>query len=187
MHTTPRDITRNHRSQSRTITNDKRSRSMPGFPHNARLLAAGIAAALSVCAGAPSAFALKPWTLVEDGYPEAAGQFELETTFETNWHTQEDHGFREFALENELEYGFNQQFTLRAKIANVYEDSQDFEGLHFDAAGIEAQYYFTDPNTSSLGVSVIGSAEVGERGLFAGEAFLVLQKDFERFIFAYNL
>jgi hypothetical protein len=144
------------------------------------------AAGAAAWAGRP-AYALKPWALVEDGYPEPKGQLELENTFEADFHARSEPRFREFSLENELEYGLTDQFDLRAKISNVYTDSAEFEGLHFDAGGIEAQYYFTDPNTAPIGVSLIGALEMGERGLGSAEGFLVLQKDFDKFVLAYNL
>ena len=90
-------------------------------------------------------------------------------------------------MEHEVEYGFSEQLTLRVKGSYVYTDSHDFKGLHFDAGGVEGQYFFTNPNTDPLGISVIGSALITEREGFASEDFLVLQKDFDKFIVGYNL
>ena len=146
-----------------------------------------LCALLAALAVASPAWAIKPYTLVEDGYPEATGQLELENTFEFNWHARNETGFKEFTGEHELEYGFSPQLTLRAKGSYVYTDSADVEGFHFDAAGVEAQYYFTNPNTDPIGVSVIGAVEAHEREGAAAEAFLVLQKDFDRWTVTYNL
>src|SRR5438270_319528 len=67
-------------------------------------------------------------------------------------------------------------------------DSADFRGLHFGDGGVEAQYYFTNPSTDPLGISIIVSARFSERGGFSTEDFLVLQKDFgSKWIVAYNL
>jgi len=112
----------------------------------------GTAASLLLLAVvAPPASAIKPFTLVEDGYPEAKGQLELENTFELTFHPREEHSFKELVGEHELEYGLAQDFTLRVKGSYVYTDSHDFTGLHFDAAGVEGQYYFTNPNTDPIG------------------------------------
>jgi hypothetical protein len=147
-----------------------------------------IAAALAACTFASrSAYAVKPYTLVEDGYPEVVGTRELENTFESLWHSRDEHHFKEFSMEHELEFQPAEKFALRFKAAYVYEDNADFEGLHFDDGGVEFQYYFTNPNIDPIGISVIGAAAVGERGFGAFEAFLVLQKDWDKFTLTYNL
>src|SRR4051812_42264498 len=147
-----------------------------------------IAAALATCALlSRPAMAIKPYTLVEDGYPEVKGTVELENTFETFWHSRDDHDQKSFSLEHELEFQPTEKLSLRLKGAYVYEENADFTGLHFDDGGVEFQYYFTNPNTDPIGVSVIGAALAGERGFGAFEAFLVLQKDWDKFTLTYNL
>jgi len=138
-----------------------------------------------ILASAP-AWAIKPYTLVEDGYPDPVGQLELESTFESDFHTHDDSGFKQFSMENELEYQLTEQLALRVKAAYFYEDSAENTGMHFDAAGVEAQYFFTNSNTDPLGISVIVAAEAGEQTLNF-EGFLVLQRDWSRFTATYNL
>src|SRR5262249_46937787 len=104
----------------------KYQRCLTGFP----------AVCLILCA-APAAHAIEPVTLVADGYPERVGQLELENTFVAALHTPDDHRFQNYSMENELEYGIVENFTLRGKIAYFYEDSRELDGFHFDAAGIE--------------------------------------------------
>jgi hypothetical protein len=145
-----------------------------------------IAFTIVLFAAATPALAIKPYTLVEDGYPDPVHQLELENTFESDFHTHDDSGFKQFSLENELEYQVNEQFNLRVKAAYFYEDSDENTGMHFDAAGIEAQYYFTNSNVDPLGVSVIVAAEAGEQTLNF-ESFLVLQKDWDHWTATYNL
>ena len=130
--------------------------------------------------------AIKPYTLVEDGYTDPLHSLELENTFGFDFHTREDSGFKQFSAEHELEYMMTENFQLRLKGSYFYEDSKENTGLHFDSAGIEGQYYFTNSNTDPLGVSVIVSAEAGEQTLdFAG--ILILQKDFAHWAVTYNL
>jgi hypothetical protein len=131
-------------------------------------------------------FAIRPFTLVEDGYPEARGQLELENTLGFSFHTPADHGFSQWSMENELEYGASENFTLRVKGSYFYQHSDENTGMHFDAAGIEGQYFFLNPNTDSIGLSLIGSAEFGERSATL-EVVFVAQKDFAKWIVAYNL
>jgi hypothetical protein len=135
---------------------------------------------------APSALAIKPYTLVEDGYPDPVGSLELENTFESDFRTSQDHGFKQFSMENELEYQLNEKLELRIKGAYFYEDSKENIGMHFDAAGVEAQYYFANSNVDPLGVSVIVAAEAGEQTLDF-KTFLVLQKDWAKWTATYNL
>jgi len=141
---------------------------------------------LSLFAASP-AFAIRPYTLLEDGYPEAQGQLELENSVEVTWHAKNEQGFKSYGVEHELEYGLTNQLTVRVAGAYTYEESSEFNGLHFDDFTLEGQYYFTNPNTDAIGVSIIGAIAFGEREAFSGEAFLVLQKDFEKWIVAYNL
>ena len=148
-----------------------------------RYLSAVLAATLAAVAS--PAFAIKPMAQVEDGYPEP-GLVESENTFTLDHKTHPDHGFSQYSMENELEWGVNENFTLRVKGAYFYVDSKDETGLKFDQAGIEAQYYFSNPNTDSIGISVIGSVLSGDNSL-ATEDFLVIQKDFQKWIVAYNL
>ena len=145
-----------------------------------------IALLFVVLAAATPALAIKPYTLVEDGYADPVGQLELENTFESDFHTREDSGFKQFSMENELEYQLNEQLELRVKAAYFYEDSSENTGMHFDAAGVEAQYYFSNSNTDLLGVSLIVAAEAGEQTLNL-ESVLVLQKDWDRWTATYNL
>jgi hypothetical protein len=149
---------------------------------------AALASALLVlpCLSQTTAWAIKPYTLVEDGYPDPLHQLELENTFEFTFHTREDSSFKQIAVEHELEYQLTEQFELRVKGAYFYENSAETSGMHFDSAGVEGQYYFTNSNIDPLGVSVIVAAEAGEQTINF-ESFLVLQKDFEHFTVTYNL
>ncbi len=150
-----------------------------------RALAWGVVVA-AVALAAPWAMAIKPMAEVEDGYPEAPGQLESENTFTLDHKTPQDHGFNQYSMENELEYGVSYDLTLRVKGAYFYVDSKEETGLKFDSAGVEAQYYFSNPNTDAVGVSVIGSLLSGDNSI-SSENFLVVQKDTKNWIFAYNL
>jgi len=85
----------------------------------------------------PPALAIKPYTLVEDGYTDPLHSLELENTFGFDFHTREDSGFKQFSAEHELEYMMTENFQLRLKGSYFYEDSKENTGLHFDSAGIE--------------------------------------------------
>jgi hypothetical protein len=146
-------------------------------------LLASFAAALATT---ESARAIKPFSLLESGYPERFGQLELENSFSAAYRTREDHNFQNYSLENELEYGIADNFTLRGKVSYFYEDTTEHTGMRFDAAGVEGQIFFTNPNIDWVGISWISAFEIGESTL-TNENFLVVQKDTDRWILAYNL
>jgi hypothetical protein len=143
-----------------------------------------LALVASLCA-ANRAWAIKPFTLVEDGYPERVGQLESENTFNAAWRTPADHSFQNYAMENELEYGLVENFTLRGKVSYFYQSSDEFTGFHFDTGAVAGQVFFSNPNTDAIGISVIASFGIGEH-LLTAEQFLVVQKDTDHWILGYN-
>jgi hypothetical protein len=149
------------------------------------IVAAALAAAGALVS--QSAYAVQPFTLVKDAYPEPVGQWELELSQDAFWHPKEDHDAREFGTEFELERGINDKLALSVFAEVSYQDNADKEGLAFEQGGIGGQYIFASPATESLGVGLIGEIGFGERGDLSGELFLALQKDTDKWIFAYNL
>jgi hypothetical protein len=129
--------------------------------------------------------AIRPFTLVEDGYSEAVGQLELENTVEADFSPRSDSRAKSFGVEHELEYGLLENFTLRLKGSYVYEDSSQREGLRFDSFGVEGQLFFSNPNLDPVGLSVIAAVEAGEGSLTLNTIF-VAQKDFDKWVVAYN-
>src|SRR5205814_8631714 len=119
-------------------------------------------------------------------YPEGKGVLELENTLTIGYHTPAEHNFQNYAFENELEYGVADNFTLRLKGEYFYQDSRDGTGLHFDGAGVEAQYFFTNPAIDPIGISLLGAFSVGESHL-SYEGFLVMQKDWDKWTAGYEL
>jgi len=147
-----------------------------------------IAAALAACAlVGRSSYAVEPFTLVHDAYPEPVGQWELEFTQDAFWHPKEDHNAREYGTEFELERGITEKLALSVFGEISYQDNAEKEGLGFEQAGIGGQYIFASPATEPLGIGLIAEIGFGERGNMSGQAFLVLQKDTDKWIFAYNI
>lgn len=135
---------------------------------------------------ASQALAINPFSLIEDGYPEGKGVLELENTLDFDYHLGSDHSFKQYTVEHEFEYGYDENLTLRVAGSYYYEDSADNKGMHFDTFKLEGQYYFTNPNTDDVGLSVLGAVELGEHTLsFTGIG--VIQKDWEKWTVAANL
>jgi hypothetical protein len=147
-----------------------------------------IAAALAACAlVGRSSYAVEPFTLVHDAYPEPVGQWELEISQDVFWHPKEDHNAKEFGTEFELERGITDKLALHVSAELSYQDNAEKEGLSFEQLAIGGQYIFASPATEPLGVGLIGEVGVGERGNMSGYLFLALQKDTDKWILAYNL
>ena len=145
-----------------------------------------IVAALALATVSAPAWAIKPFTLLEDGYPEVFKQLELENTFTYGFHTPTEHAFGDLNIENELEYGLSERFTFRVKGSYDYISSAETTGMKFDAVAVEGQYFFTNPNTDKLGLSLLGAIESGDNS-YGAEAIFIAQKDFDKWVIAYNL
>jgi hypothetical protein len=129
----------------------------------------------------------RPFTLVEDAYPEGKGIWELENTFAYDHRTHHDNGFNAFSMEHEIEYGIAENVDLKVPISYSYTSSSD-EGDHFRFGdiGFEPVIYFSSPSTDPIGVSLQTEVAVGESTLsFA--TLLVLQKDIGDWVIAYNI
>jgi hypothetical protein len=143
--------------------------------------------ALAALGVASPALAVNPFTLVDDGYPFAVHQLEYENTLNVQHAVSGDSRYLLIGNESELEYGLTENIVVTAVGGLYHERANDpTEGTHFDQGGLQVQYFFTNPNTDAIGVSVIATALFGET-TFASENSLVLQKDFEKWIVAYNL
>ena len=124
--------------------------------------------------------------MVEDTYPEGKGAFELENTFSYGHRTRSDHGFNGLEVEHEFEVGLANNFDLKVPVAYHYTDSREENGVHFDSAAIQADFYLTNSNIDPVGIALFAEAGVGEHSLSFSQT-LVLQKDFDRWVVAYNL
>src|SRR3982750_450116 len=92
-----------------------------------------IAAALAACAlVGRSSYAVEPFTLVHDAYPEPVGQGELEFKQAAFWHPKEDHNPREYGTEFELERGITDKLALSVFGEISYQDNAEKEGLGFE-------------------------------------------------------
>ena len=132
-------------------------------------------------------FAINPFTLVEDGYPEGKGVAEFENTFEFDYHLGSDHAYKNISAEHEIEYGFSDDLVLRIAGSYFYEDAKDSSaGMHFDVFKLEGQYYFSNPNIDQIGISTIGAVEIGEHALSL-TGIAIFQKDWEKWTVNYNL
>jgi hypothetical protein len=128
----------------------------------------------------------RPFTMVEDTYPEGKGAFEIENTVEYGHRTHRDHGLNTFDFEHELEFGLADNFDLKIPIAYHYEDTANGSGFGFDDIGIQGDVYLTNSFTDPVGVALMGEVNVGE-DVLGLELTLVLQKDFGNWVVAYNL
>jgi len=129
----------------------------------------------------------RPFTFVEDTYPETKGEVEYEQWFTWQTHTNQDHGFDRFDFRHEFEFGITDNFDLSLYVPNWhYEDSAVRKGAHFDSVGVEGILYLSNPVTDFLGSALYGEINIGDEEI-EYEFKLLLQKDVGNWTFAYNL
>ncbi len=128
-----------------------------------------------------------------------AGDRKFTYTYEANtapkgtWELEQWATFRDsddsqsFRFRTELEYGVTENLQLGFYLSDWrYTKLDDGSSkAKWDAAGVEAIYRLTDPNTSAIGSALYGEVLVGP-GLLELEAKLLLQKNFGPLTVAYN-
>jgi hypothetical protein len=146
--------------------------------------------ALALCLTGSATFALadaRPFTFTYDTYAVGKGGFEYEQWGEWQTHKPGEHGFDRFVFRHEFEFGLADNFDLAVYLPTWhYEDSKELKGTRFDSVDVEAIVYLANPRKDFMGVGLYVETHVGEDELgFEGK--LLLQKDWGRWVFAYNL
>ncbi len=117
----------------------------------------------------------------------AKGSFELENwvTWET-WRGGGDNS-NLWKFRHEIEYGITDRLQLGVYVANwtLAYDAMHRGSTRYESAAAELIYRLTDPRTDALGSAVYLEVEAGH-DLFALEGKLLLQKNFGKWIVAWN-
>ena len=117
-----------------------------------------------------------------------AGAMELETW--ATWKSQQadSPGTDTFDIRHEFEFGVTDRLQLALYFADwTYErPGNGKSGSDFSDVAVEAIYNLTDPNTTPFGSAVYGEIK-GSDDFIELEAKLLLQKNFGRWIFVYNV
>ncbi|HEX8913382.1 MAG TPA: hypothetical protein VF796_13560 [Humisphaera sp.] len=129
----------------------------------------------------------RPFTFTYDTYAVGKGGFEYEQWAEWQTHKPGEHGYDRFDFRHEFEFGITDYFDLAIYLPSWhYEDSKELKGTKFDSVDIEAIVYLSNPRKDPLGVGLYAETKIGEDELEL-EFKLLLQKDWGKWVFAYNL
>src|SRR6266550_1004478 len=129
----------------------------------------------------------RPFTFTYDAYPIGKGAAEYEQSMTFNAHKSSEHGFSQFEFLHELEYGISDDLDLGLYFLRwKYEDSSENSGTQYDGGAVEFIYTILNPAKDHWGLALYAEFAVAENELEFEQKILV-QKDFGKWIFAYNL
>ena len=128
------------------------------------------------------------FTYVYEATTAAPKTFEFETWVTWKTSPEEERRFNAVDFRHEIEFGVTDHLQLALYVADwgYTEDPLANEhGFKYQDSAIEAIYNLTNPTTDLLGSAVYGEARGGPEELEL-ESKVILQKNIDRFVFAYN-
>jgi hypothetical protein len=129
----------------------------------------------------------RPFTFTYDAYPIGKGGVEYEQWVTFNTHKASEHGFGEWEILHELEYGLADDLDVEFYFLRwKYEDSNEETGTKYDGGAVEFIYTILNPAKDHWGLAVYAEFAAAENEL-EFEQKLIVQKDVGKWIFAYNL
>jgi hypothetical protein len=144
-------------------------------------------AVLLVAASTPAPADPRPFTYTYDLYPEGKGNWELEQWVTWRQGPSAAPGDDRYEFREEVEIGVSDSFDLSVYLASwSIQKTEDGSVTRLDTVGLEGIVYLTSPSTAPLGVGLYFEVAAGPNEI-ALEPKLLLQKDVDRWTFAYNL
>jgi hypothetical protein len=126
------------------------------------------------------------FTFVYEATTSAPGSIELENWVTWQTHTPDDGDFDRVDFRHELEFGITPRLQAAVYIADwFYEGDRDQSGFGYKASALELIYNLSNPVIDPIGFSVYEEIKAGDR-LFELESKVIAQKNFGRWIAAYN-
>jgi hypothetical protein len=128
------------------------------------------------------------FTYVYEATPSAPGAMESENWVTWGTSMREDRRFNEVNFRHEIEIGVTDHFQAGLYFADwsyLESPAQNQHGFSYDSLAIELIYNLSNPTTDFLGAAVYQEIRGGPE-IFELESKLILQKNVERFVFAYN-
>lgn len=126
------------------------------------------------------------FTFVYEATIEEPGEFELENWVTGQFRKSADHGFAEADFRHEVEFGVVENLQASVYVADwSYVSSKTREGLIFSDTALELIYQILNPEKAPIGLAVYEEIE-GGNDRFGSETKLIVQKNFERVVLAYN-
>jgi hypothetical protein len=157
-------------------------------PARRRALSILTASATSLLAVSSAMADPRPFTFVTDTYSVGQGHAEYEQFVTWEHRKETDKGYDRFRFRHELEYGVTDNFDIAVYFINWnYEDSDARSGTRYESSAVEGIFYISNPVTDFMGSGLYMEVGVGEEGKLFFEPKLLLQKNIDQWVFAYNL
>ena len=138
---------------------------------------------------AVSAFAgARRFTYVYEVTTSPPGDVEIENWVTWKTRQPDDHGFNQVEFRHELEFGITEKFQAAIYLAdwNYHRGvSADEPGFTLSGSALELIYNFTNPVDDPIGLAAYQEFQGGYRR-FESESKLLAQKNFGKFVVAYN-
>jgi hypothetical protein len=143
---------------------------------------------IAVLAAAPTFAGSRRFTYVYEVTTSPPGDVEIENWVTWKTRTLDDHGFNQVEFRHELEWGITDKFQAAVYLAdwNYHRGMSAGErGFTLTGSALELIYNFSNPVADPIGFSVYQEFQAGYRR-FESESKLLAQKNFGRFVVAYN-
>jgi hypothetical protein len=145
---------------------------------------------LIVAAGAvsPAVAGSRRFTYVYEVMTSPPGDVEIENWVTWKTRKADDHGFDQVEFRHELEFGITDKFQVALYLAdwNYHHGMSAGEpGFTLNGSAVELIYNFTNPVADPIGLAAYQEFKGGYR-FFESESKLLAQKNFGRFVVAYN-
>jgi hypothetical protein len=126
---------------------------------------------------------VRHFTFLYEAPTSPPGSVELENYI--TWKRGGDPRFDQVDLRHEFEIGITDRFQLSLYVADWNYHSPEQSGFTFSDAAVEAIYNLSNPVIDPVGLSIYQEVRAGDR-LVEWESKLIAQKNYGRWIFAYN-
>ena len=128
------------------------------------------------------------FTYVYEVTTSPPGDVEIENWVTWKTRKTDDHGFDQVEFRHELEWGITDRFQAAIYLAdwNYHRGMSAGErGFTLNGSALELIYNFTNPVADPIGLAAYQEFKAGYR-FFESESKLLAQKNFGRFVVAYN-
>src|SRR5947207_7251815 len=143
---------------------------------------------LVTLAAAPAFAGSRRLTYVYEVTTSPPGDVEIENWITWKTHTPDDRGFDQVEFRHELEFGITERFQAAIYLAdwNYHQGmSADPRGFRLSGSALELIYNLTNPVADPIGLAAYQEFQGGYHR-FESESKLLAQKNFGRFVVAYN-
>ncbi|MEO6969340.1 MAG: hypothetical protein ABI217_00405 [Chthoniobacterales bacterium] len=128
------------------------------------------------------------FTFVYEATTEERGEVESENWISWGTSPRAERGFNSLDFRQEIEFGVTDHLQIGVYLADwgYREDpAANKDGFRYQSSAVELTYNLMDPSTDLLGLALYGEVRGGPEELEL-ESKVILQKNFGRFIIAYN-